>query len=234
MTDFITKDSGKRQEFASGAVRDTVEGKPRYSLIPVKALRRWADLMARGAEKYGERNWELGMPTSRYLDSGMRHLFSYLEGDRTEDHLSAVLFNVGAMIHFENTEWDDLNEEKEVYESAYTPQGIDPVFWRQLDAGEFDDLLADTPNELDSDDENLADHGRHIEQLSFDFTAPDVSPVDDPMAWAVPEQNDELINWEKVKQDAKKNWATGPGSPWNDADTWPPKRFDPYDHSIND
>lgn len=199
MTDFITKDSGKRQEFASGAVRDTVEGKPRYSLIPVKALRRWADLMARGAKKYGERNWELGMPTSRYLDSGMRHLFSYLEGDRTEDHLSAVLFNVGAMIHFEGSRFDDLN------------QG-----W--VDAYSYAD-----------DTSNLVD-----EQLSFDFTAPDVSPVDDPMAWAVPEQNDELINWEKVKQDAEKNWAAGPGSPWNDADTWPPKRFDPYDHSIND
>lgn len=212
MTDFITKDSGKRQEFTSGAVRDTVEGKPRYSLIPVAALRRWADLMARGAEKYGERNWELGMPTSRYLDSGMRHLFSYLEGDRTEDHLSAVLFNVGAMIHFEGTEWDDLNH------------GISPEFFARIEAGEFDDLLEDTPNLVDE----------VVEQLSFDFTAPDVSPVDDPMAWAVPEQNDELINWEKVKQDAKKNWATGPGSPWNDADTWPPKRFDPYDHSIND
>lgn len=185
MTDFVTKDSGKRQEFSSGAVRDTVEGKPRYSLIPVAALRRWADLMARGAEKYGERNWELGMPTSRYLDSGMRHLFSYLEGDRTEDHLAAVLFNVGAMIHFENTEWDDLNE-------------TDPFddFIDAIERGEYDDLL-------DSDDANLVD-ATSTEQLSMD------------LGFASPEQNDSLINHEKVKQDAEKDYSQGPGSPWGE------------------
>lgn len=186
MTDFVTKDSGKRQEFASGAVRDTVEGKPRYSLIPVKALRRWADLMARGASKYGERNWELGMLTSRFLDSGMRHLFSYLEGDRTEDHLAAVLFNVGAMIHFEDTEWDDLNES--------TVQNLSS-FFEALEAGEFDDLL-------DSDDANLVD-ATSTEQLSMD------------LGFALPEQNDSLINHEKVERDAEKDWSQGPGSPWN-------------------
>lgn len=178
MTDFITRDSGKREAFTSGAVRDTIEGKPRYSLIPVSALRRWADLMARGAEKYGERNWELGMPVSRYLDSGMRHLFSYLEGDRTEDHLAAVLFNVGAMIHFEGTAWDDLNE-------------TDPFddFIDAIERGEYDELLADTPNE--------------VEQLSFD------------LGHALPEQNNDLINWDKVNEDAEKVWSQGPGSPWN-------------------
>lgn len=58
-TGFITKDSGKRTEFASGMVRDIDEGKPRFDLIrplgvPYKAqmLTRFAELMARGAKKY--------------------------------------------------------------------------------------------------------------------------------------------------------------------------------------
>lgn len=109
MTEYITRDSGARQDFTSGARRDISTGKPRYDLISLPALRRWAELMGRGADKYGSRNWELGMPASRFAESGLRHFFQYMEGDRTEDHLAAVLFNIGAMIHFTDTEWDDIN-----------------------------------------------------------------------------------------------------------------------------
>lgn len=115
MSDFVTKDSGERQHFESGARRDISEGKPRFDLIELAALRRWAELMGRGAEKYGSRNWELGMPVTRFVESGLRHFFQYLEGDRTEDHLAAVLFNVGAICRFENGEWDDLNGQQEEY-----------------------------------------------------------------------------------------------------------------------
>lgn len=108
-SDFVTLDSGEREDFSTGARRDTSDGKPRYDLISPKQERRQAELMARGAEKYGERNWELGMPLSRYYESARRHLAYYIEGDRLEDHLAAVLFNIGAMIHFEGTEHDDIN-----------------------------------------------------------------------------------------------------------------------------
>lgn len=57
-TKFITKDSGKRQDFDSGMRRDIQEGKPRYDLCYLPMFTRWAELMDRGAEKYGERNWE--------------------------------------------------------------------------------------------------------------------------------------------------------------------------------
>lgn len=106
---FITKDSGERQNFESGARRDISTGKPRYDLLSLKALRRWAELMGRGAEKYGSRNWEKGMPTSRMAESALRHFFQYMECDRSEDHLAAALFNIGGMIHFEGTQWDDIN-----------------------------------------------------------------------------------------------------------------------------
>jgi hypothetical protein len=110
-------DSGKRQEFNTGSVRDTREGKGRFDLISPIALRRLAQHYENGARKYGDRNWEKGQPLSRYLDSAIRHLFSYLGGDRSEDHLSAVAWNAFAFVHTEEqvkrgllpAELDDVN-----------------------------------------------------------------------------------------------------------------------------
>jgi hypothetical protein len=93
------KDSGKRQEFATGSVRDTREGKGRFDLIPTDALRRLAKHYENGAMKYGDRNWEIGQPLSRYLDSAFRHLVCTLEGMTDEDHPSAVSWNAFAYIH---------------------------------------------------------------------------------------------------------------------------------------
>lgn len=51
-----------------------------------------------GAEKYGERNWEKGIPVHCYIDSGLRHFFKYLRGDTDERHDRAFIWNmVGAM-----------------------------------------------------------------------------------------------------------------------------------------
>lgn len=107
---FITKDSGSRQQFSTGAKRDIQDGKPRPDLISPHALLRLGALLARGAEKYGERNWEMGMPFSRFLASAHRHLLQFMAGDRDEDHLAAVCFNIMAIIHFEEVERGDLND----------------------------------------------------------------------------------------------------------------------------
>lgn len=97
---FKTKDSGKRQEFASGMRRDSGDDKPRYDLIEPKLLKRWAELMGRGAEKYGERNWELASSMeemNRFKASSWRHFVSWANGwDADEDHAAAILFNVAA------------------------------------------------------------------------------------------------------------------------------------------
>jgi hypothetical protein len=95
------KDSGERREFDSGSVRDQREGKGRFDLISPVALRRLARHSENGAVKYGDRNWEKGQPLCSYLDSAMRHLQDFLEGDRTEDHLSAAAWNVFSVIHTE-------------------------------------------------------------------------------------------------------------------------------------
>ena len=103
---FETKDSGKRASYASGMVRDTNEGKPRFDLILPKGipfvkqmLTRWAMLMARGAEKYTERNWEKAEgqeELDRYHESAFRHLMQWIAGETDEDHAAAVMFNVTA------------------------------------------------------------------------------------------------------------------------------------------
>lgn len=96
---FETLDSGKREKYDSGMVRDTQEGKARYDLLDRDFLRRWAELMARGAEKYGEENWRLAcseVELRRFKASATRHLFQWLGGATDEDHAVAVTFNLAA------------------------------------------------------------------------------------------------------------------------------------------
>lgn len=103
-TKFVTKDSGKREEYDSGMVRDTEEGKARFDLILPRGipyeeqmLTRFAEHMARGAAKYEDRNWERAnseVELARYKSSAFRHLMQWLCGQGDEDHAAAVMFNL--------------------------------------------------------------------------------------------------------------------------------------------
>jgi hypothetical protein len=96
------KDSGKRESMTTGSKRDTQEGKPRPDLINPLVLRRLSMHFAGGCDKYGERNYELGQPTSRYKASEGRHKLDYDEGLRDEDHLAARIWNLmGIMMNEE-------------------------------------------------------------------------------------------------------------------------------------
>ena len=99
--EYVTKDSGKREQHPTGMQRDNRTGKGRYELLPPIAIRRLAQLYERGAVKYYSRNWEKGGPLSRFMDSALRHIFQFLEGDREEDHLSGAVFNLFAVMHIE-------------------------------------------------------------------------------------------------------------------------------------
>lgn len=97
--EYVTHDSGVRQSYASGMVRDTQAGKPDYTLIDRAFLRRWADLMVRGAEKYGRDNWrhaDSAVELSRFEASALRHMMQWLDGEIDEDHGAAVAFNIAA------------------------------------------------------------------------------------------------------------------------------------------
>lgn len=86
-------DSGQREHFAGGAVRDTAVNKPRLELISPFAEERLGLWLAAGAKKYEDRNWESGIPISRSLASLKRHVMAYSQGDRSEDHLAAIMCN---------------------------------------------------------------------------------------------------------------------------------------------
>ena len=103
MSDFVVKDSGVREEYETGMRRDTQAGKPRYDLIlPERGggmMKRWAEHMRKGADKYGERNWELARTPDeykRFRQSAIRHFIQWFDGETDEDHAAAVFFNIQA------------------------------------------------------------------------------------------------------------------------------------------
>jgi hypothetical protein len=97
------KDSGERQEFASGAVRDITGQKPRPDLISPFFMERLGHHLGQGAKKYSAWNWAKGIPNSRCYESLMRHLLQFAKGDTDEDHLAAAACNLMFIIHNEET-----------------------------------------------------------------------------------------------------------------------------------
>lgn len=47
-----------------------------------------------GAKKYGENNWQKGLPVHCYIDSAVRHYLKWLRGDKDEPHDRAFVWNL--------------------------------------------------------------------------------------------------------------------------------------------
>ena len=47
-----------------------------------------------GAKKYGDCNWQKGIPVNCYLDSAIRHYLKYRRGDKDEPHDRAFVWNL--------------------------------------------------------------------------------------------------------------------------------------------
>lgn len=82
------------KEFKSGAIREDKTGKGRMDLLPMCALMRVAHHMERSLKDHPERNWEKGIPMHSFLDSALRHLFRYMDGQDDEDHLCSAAWNI--------------------------------------------------------------------------------------------------------------------------------------------
>lgn len=63
-----------------------------------------------GANKYAERNWEKGIPTHCYVDSGVRHFLKYIDGFEDERHDRAFVWNMMCLLWtcMHKPELDDL------------------------------------------------------------------------------------------------------------------------------
>jgi hypothetical protein len=89
--------------FGSGA--KSSEQKPRYDLIEPEALERLAARMARGVESHGERNYQEGADDPEFVRDRVNHLVEhavkYAAGDRSDDHLGAVLANANMLAWIE-------------------------------------------------------------------------------------------------------------------------------------
>lgn len=98
MSTFEVKDSGVREAYASGMVRDTAEDKVNYLLIfDGPMFDRWAAHLTAGARKYDKRNWMLAAGEAeyeRFRESATRHFRKWLEGEVDEDHAAGVFFNI--------------------------------------------------------------------------------------------------------------------------------------------
>lgn len=59
-----------------------------------EALLEVAKHFEEGAKKYGENNWQKGIPVKCYIDSAVRHYLKWLRGDKDEPHDRAFVWNL--------------------------------------------------------------------------------------------------------------------------------------------
>lgn len=90
--------------FVTGAKRDSNADKPFIHNLSGYLRQRFGYHTNSGAKKYGDGNFLKGIPNNVALESLDRHLAAYMEGDRSEDHLSAIIFGCQLCM---------LNEQKE-------------------------------------------------------------------------------------------------------------------------
>lgn len=98
-----------RHHFDTGAVRSADRDEERWDLISPIAMKALARTYAEGARKFGAANWERGMPVTDLLNHGIAHIYAFLSGDRSEDHLPHAIWNLMGAIHSLEV-WPDLNK----------------------------------------------------------------------------------------------------------------------------
>ena len=82
---------------AIGLFSDMVFGSQYTAML--EAAKQYED----GCQKYGERNWQKGIPVHCYIDSGVRHYLKFRRGDVDEPHDRAFVWNMlGAIWTHEN------------------------------------------------------------------------------------------------------------------------------------
>lgn len=83
----------------------------RFDLIPHLALFKEAEILGKGAKKYGDWNW-IGIPINEQINHAIQHIYAYLAGDTSDDHLG----NASCRVHFalELQERDKQNNQRKL------------------------------------------------------------------------------------------------------------------------
>jgi hypothetical protein len=100
-----------RTRFETGAERSSDADNERWDYISPIGLKSVAETCAEGAEKYSAYNWEKGMSADILLNHAIRHIYMWLGGDRSENHLGHAAWNVLGAIHSVKL-WPELNAGK--------------------------------------------------------------------------------------------------------------------------
>jgi len=90
----MSKDEKHHNKLKSGAHRESKNGKGRFDLLSPNAIKRVAQRLEYGAKKYGDKDWEKGIPENMLIDSSLRHIFQYLNKENDEDHLASAVTNL--------------------------------------------------------------------------------------------------------------------------------------------
>lgn len=80
-------------------------GKLRWDLLPEEALEEIVKVFTKGAEKYGERNWEKGITYNRLYAAARRHISAFIKGERYDEigthHIANAIVNLIMILQFE-------------------------------------------------------------------------------------------------------------------------------------
>ena len=83
--------TGKYQSLILAAI-DFVKNGELNGDVPT-AMIEYSIHLEEGATKYGDRNWQKGIPTENYVNSAVRHFLKHLRGDKDERHDRAFVWN---------------------------------------------------------------------------------------------------------------------------------------------
>jgi len=112
--------------FATGAVRsstvagEAVGGFPvRYDLLLPTVLKRDAMTLGEGSKKYGDHNYWKGMNEKELLRHALAHIFQWMAGDRSEDHLAHARWNLAFIMHLEETRPEFLDLQAAIQSTGF-------------------------------------------------------------------------------------------------------------------
>jgi hypothetical protein len=99
--------AGDNMDLEKGGVKYDQE-KARYDLIPASAMDEVAQVYTFGANKYRDRNWEVGMRWGRVFAAIMRHAWAWMRGETYDPetglhHMAHAAFGCLALIEFDFT-----------------------------------------------------------------------------------------------------------------------------------